>query len=381
MTNPYPFIEFMDMPQVGQFYVGTFIEQLIPLQRGYNMLRDKLETQIRLNIHPKWMVTKQARISKGALTNESSEVVEWSYIPGMPEPHAITPGNVAADAWRFAQMLNKEFDDISQIQPSFEGKTGAAKSGLQTNLLQEASDSVHSPDARGFELAIIDASYKIRRMMKTGYTVPRLLSFSGRSNVPEVMEFSSENIDEHASIIVQVGSALSQFKATKIQQLLDLHEKGLLGDPNDPELKRRVLGMLDIGGLEQFQEEARADEDMARGENMDILDGQDVPIPLFYEDHLAHYAVHTDELKNPANKGISDDIKRRLIAHTLLHMKWINPVAAYNLAMELGFTQLIQEGLIKPPPPPAPPVGGPPQGPQPRGASPTPGPPQQAGPR
>jgi hypothetical protein len=375
MENPYPCVEFADMPQVGQFYCSTFIEQLIPLQRGYNMLRDSLESQIRLNIHPKWMVARQARISRGSLTNEKGEVVEWNFIPGMPEPHSITPGNVAADAWRFGQMLMKEYDDISQVQPSFEGKTGAAKSGLQTNLLQEASDNVHSPDARGFELAIQDASYKIRRMMKQGYDVQRLISIAGRNNIPEVFEFSAENIDEHARIVVQIGSALSQFKATKIQQLLDLHEKGLLGDPNDPELKRRVLGMLDIGGLEQFQEEARQDEDMARAENMDMIEGKDIPIPMFYEDHLAHYSVHTDELKSPANKDMDADTKKKFIAHTLLHMKWINPAAAAELAQELGLAaELIKPGLIPPPAPPQPPGPPGPGGPGP--VPPPPGPPR-----
>jgi hypothetical protein len=362
MENPYPCAEFMDMLQVGQFYVTAFIEQLIPLQRGYNMLRDKLERQIELNIHPKWMVARQARISQAALTNESGEVVEFNYIPGMPEPHTITPGNVAADAWRFAQMLLKEFDQISQVQPAFEGRTGGAKSGLQTNLLQEASDSVHSPDARGYELAVLDASYKIRRMMKKGYDVARLISFSGRGNTPEVFEFSSENIDEHATIVVQIGSALSQFKATRIQQLMDLHEKGMLGDPKDPELRRRVLGMIDLGGLEKFQEEARQDEDNARSENIDMTSGLDVPIPMFYEDHLAHYQTHTEELKSPANKNMDADARRRILAHTLLHMKFINPGAAFQLAMEYGFQELIGQGTGKIPPPP-PPQPGPPGGP------------------
>lgn len=371
MQNPYPCVEFTDMPQVGQFYATTFIEQLIPLQRGYNMLRDKLESQIRLNTHPKWIVTRQARIPKSALNNEAGEVVEWNYIPGMPEPHPVQPGNVAPDAWRFAQLLSKEFDEISQVQPAFEGRTGGAKSGVQTNLLQEASDSVHSPDARGFELAFLDASYKIRRMMKKGYNLPRLLSFAGRGQTPEMFEFSSDNIDEHASIVIQVGSALSTFKATRIQQLLDLHEKGLLGDPNNPELKRRVLGMLDIGGLEQLQEEARQDEDMARAENIDMISGIDVPVPYFYEDHLAHYDVHTDELKSPANKNMDQDTRKRFLAHILLHMHWINPGAAFELATELGFTELISKGLIKPPQP-APPA--PASGPTSGGPAPAPSP-------
>ena len=353
MDNPYPCVEFMDMPQVGQFYVTTFIEQLIPLQRGYNMIRDKLETQIRMNVHPKWMVPRQARIPKGALTNADSEVIEWNYIPGMPEPHPVQMQSVVADAWRFTQLLEKEFDDISQVYPSFEGKAGSAKSGFQTNLLQEASDNVHSPDARGFELAIRDAALKFRRMMKKGYTVPRLLSFAGRSSIPEVFEFSSSNIDEHAAIRVQIGSGLSQFKATRIQQLMEFHEKGLLGAPNDPEVKRRVLSLIDLGGIEEFQEKAARDEDMARMENIDMLSGMPIPNPQFYEDHLVHYSVHTDELKSPANKQMDEDLRRAVIGHILLHMKYINPLSAYNLAIETGLkAALIDTGLIAQPPPP-----------------------------
>lgn len=354
MDNPYPCVEFMDMPQVGQFYVTTFIEQLIPLQRGYNMIRDKLETQIRMNVHPKWMVARQARIAKGSLTNADSEVVEWNYIPGMPEPHPVQMQSVVADAWRFTTLLEKEFDDISQVFPAFEGKTGSSKSGFQTNLLQEASDNVHSPDARGFELAIRDFALKARRMMKKGYTVPRLLSFAGRSSIPEVFEFSSENIDEHAAIRVQIGSGLSQFKATRVQQLLEFHEKGLLGDPNDPEVKRRVLSLVDLGGIEEFQEKAARDEDMARMENIDMLAGMPIPNPQFYEDHLVHYSVHTDELKSPANKMMDDDLRRSMIGHVLLHMKYINPMSAYNLAIETGLEELINVGLLAPPPAPSP---------------------------
>lgn len=391
MANPYPFVEFSDIGSVGQFYVTTFTEQLIPLQRGYNMLRDKLEKQIKMNVHPKWVVTRQSRIPKGALTNESSEVVEWNFIPGMPEPHTVTPGSIVADAWRFAQLLKDEFDDISQVFPSAEGKAGASKSGFQTNLLQEASDSVHSPDARGFELAIKDMSYKARRLMKTGYTTKRLLSFAGRNSIPEVFEFSSDNIDEHALIRVQVGSGLSGFKATRIQQLMEFHEKGLLGDPNDPEVKRRVLSFVDMGGIEEFQEKSRLDEDMARMENIDILEGKPVHIPQFYEDHMVHYATHTDELKSPANKDMPEGTKMKMLGHILLHMKFINPAAAYQHAIEYGLTELIGPQLIPPPTPPAPPgvpvPGGPPPSSQPQQVQPPPtqvqqgpaqSPPQQA---
>ncbi len=362
MPNPFPVIEFTDVLDVGQFWTSTFVEQLIPIQRAYNDLRSHLQEQIDMNIHPKWMVPKQAQIPDEALVNAAGEVVEWNYIPGMPEPHPVTPGNIASDAWRMAELLKGEFDDVSQIFPSFEGKTGQAKSGFQTNLLQEASDNVHAPDGRGYELAIQDAALKFRRMMKIGYTVERLLSFAGPNSIPEMYQFSNGQIDEHASIRVQVGSAIAGLKSTKIEQTLNLYDRGLLGDPNDPEVKRRTLTSLDMNGMEEAMERAALDQEMAQHENNEMLEGRQITIPQFYENHAVHYEAHTEELKGPAAQGLSDEVRIALITHIILHMKWMNPVAAFQLATDYGLNHLIESGMIPPAEPPVPPGAPPPPG-------------------
>ena len=98
-----------------------------------------------------------------------------------------------------------------------------------------------------------------------------------------------------------------------------------------------------------------------------MLSGTAFPLPMFYHDHLAHYGVHTDELKSPANRELDPMVRSKIEAHTILHMRFINPVAAFNLAMELGFMELIKSpenpnGLISPPPPTPPVIPGQPQG-------------------
>jgi len=364
LKNPFPVVEFQDIQAVGQFWTTTFIEQLIPIQRAYNNVRAQLEEQMDLNIHPKWFTPKQAQIPDSAFTNVAAEVIEYNWIPGMPEPHAITPGNIAADAWRYLQALREEMDDVSQIQPPSEGKVASAKSGFQTNLLQEANDAVHAPDARGFELTIQDAAIKIRRMMKLGYTEERMLTFAGRNSAPQVFAFSTGQIDEHAAIRVQVGSAIGGLKATHIQQVLDLWGAGLLGDPNDPDVKRRTLASLDMRGLEDAQERANLDEEQARAENMDILEGKEIPIPQFYENHDTHITTHTDELKGPAGRELDDELKKAVIAHTILHINFMNPAAATQLTEQYGLEEkLFQEGLVIPTAPtqqPPQPTQGPP---------------------
>src|SRR5581483_6093361 len=202
-------------------------------------------------------------------------------------------------------------------------------------------------------------------LMKIGYEVPRLISIEGRNSQPDVFEFSNGQIDEHATLKVQVGSGLSGFKATRINQILDLYKEGVLGDQNDPEVKRRVLSMLDMGGLEEAQEMAARHEELARLENDEIFEGKEVPIPQFYENHMIHYVTHTDQLSATETRDWPEETRLNLIKHTILHLKFINPQAAYKNAMEYGFTDIIGTGpgMIPPPmPAPAAPQGPPPAG-------------------
>jgi len=371
MDSPYPVVEFVDVPSVGQFWNTTIIEQLIGPQRQYNFIRNKIDQQLRLMMHPKIFTPTQAQIPKNAFHSGPGEVIRWNWIPGLPAPFAWTPPNVASDAWRMIQTLKEEIEDISQIFPGSEGAVGDAKSGYQTNLLQEASESVHAPDARAHELAIEQAAWKIRRLMKLGYDIPRLLTVTGRHRQAEVVEFHSDQIDENADIVVQTGSGLPTLKAARQQILLDYFDKGIFGDPKDPETRRKFLSMSDVGGLETMQDPARKDEELAEQENDEIAAGHDIAVPQFYENHNLHYTIHSDQLKSPEAKDWDDEVRFALIAHLLLHFKYINPMAAANFALEYGLNNLIGIGIDKIPPP-MPPGGMPPgpgQEPPPEGVS------------
>jgi hypothetical protein len=369
MVNPYPVVEFIDVPSAGQFWPTTVVEQLIAPQREYNTLRQRISAQLRLMMHPKVLAPKQAQIPDNAWTSEEGEVVEYNYLPGMPPPTAWTPPNVAGDAWRVLNTIRGEVEDITQIFPSSEGKRGGAESGFQTNLLQEATDLVHGPDARSHELAVEQAGWKLRRLVKLGYSTARLITVMGRNHEPEVFEFHADQIDENADIIVQAGSSLPMLKGAKIKAVLDLYARGLFGDQNDPDVRRRALGMLEMGGIEEATEVAQRDAELAKLENQDISEGRQVALPQFYENHQIHYTTHIDQLKSPETRDWTDQQRLALVAHTILHLNFINPQMAFNLANQYHLVGLIQQGLIRQPPPPPPPgMPGAPGAPAPRPA-------------
>lgn len=386
LDNPYPVTEFVDMQMEGQFWTPTLAEQMIDIQKEHNLMLSKVGEHVRVAAFPKLLVAKQHQLSKAAWTTEAGEIIEYTAIPNIDKPQAFNPSPILSDVWNMMGKLDEEFDVITQIWPSAEGDAAGATSGFQTNLLQEAADSVHAPDIRAFELAIEEVALKLRRMMKLGYDVPRLIATTGPNYQAEVFEFSSKQIDENADIQVEVGSGLPTLKSARQDTIMNLYNSGLLGDPADPEVRRRALGLLELGSVEEAFDVSKSDENQAKWENIqfsqwipqpgppvpqagpdgqplvDPMTGQPVMVPgppappvedpHFWENHLLHYNVHTTWLKSPEGRGASPQIRYAMIRHVVLHGRFINPSSALQIAMEEGITDVIPmlQALIAPAP-------------------------------
>lgn len=365
MENPYPVEVFVDVPIPGQFWCTTIAAQLIDLQKERNLLRRKGQENIKVICHPKILVAKQHQLPKSAWTSEAGEIVEYVAIPSLPPPQPFFPPNIASDVWKSLDVNDKEFDDITQVFPAAEGKAGGATSGFQTNLLQEATDSVHAPDIRQDELTIEAVCYKLRRMIKYGYAVPRLISAIGRNYEPDIFEFVGDQIDEAADIVVEVGSGLPMLKAARQDAVVNLYQLGLMGDPADPSVRARALSLLEMGSIDEGMDVAKTDENQARLENKISMDGGTLPIPHFWEHHQIHYTEHTLLMKSPVWNSMDPAVQKQHIGHTVLHARFINPQSALQIAIEEGLTELIPliQGMLPQGPPAAAP---PPQGPPPQ---------------
>jgi hypothetical protein len=332
LNNPFPCVEFVDQPTPNQFWSTTLIEQMIPLQREYNLARSKLAEHIRIAIHPKIIVWKQNKMPKGAWTSEAGEIIELLAAPGIPQPIIVNPPSVAADLWQNLNLIKSEFDDISQVYPSSEGDARGAKSGFQTNLLQEATDAVHTPDLLAIHMAIEEACVKIRRVMKQGYTTPRIIQSIGKSLEPDIEEFVADQIDEFAEIKIEGSNALPDNKAVRMQMLKEMFDSGLLGNPQDPNTARKALSLMELGDSDMAIDDSKQDENQANVENNKFTNGQPVPNPEFFQNHSIHYATHTSLLKSPESFGWPQDQRLKMIQHVIGHLDHFNPSAAAEAA-------------------------------------------------
>lgn len=374
--NPYPVVEISDSYAPGQFWNTTLVEQMIDLQREYNFIRNLVLENLRMMARPKVIFYKQHNLPEGAFTTAPGEILEITYVPGVPAPQVLQPAGIAGDAWQLLALIVREFDDLTLIYPSAVGKTGDATSGYQTNLLQEATDSVHAPDIRSDELAIQDLAWKIRRIAKQTYTAPRLIAVLGENSAPEVLAFSQDQIDEYAEVRIQAGSMLPDLKTARLQTTQGMYKDGLFGPPQDPAVRRRVLSLLDMGGLEAVQAEERAPTDEAFREQQQVVQGSAIKPAQFFQDHAAHLQIHQTDLMSPRFQSLPMPVQQQAIAHVITHYDFMNPMLAQGLRVQYNLVGLPVATPPMPPPPPMP--GGPPSG-APPSPEPPPPPPPPAG--
>lgn len=357
-TNPYPCSEFADTGHVGQFWNATWLSHLIPLQRTLNRMLELVVENAEAVSRPKLVVYQQHNLADGAWTSAAGEVVTLTHIPGLPEPRFVAPPSVAGDVWNVINLTLRQFDDISQIHTASEGGGTGQESGYQTNLLQEATDAVHAPDIRGDELTIEDAAWKIRRIMKLTWDVPRLITIGGEHSASEMLEFSRQQINDAAEVRIQIGSMLPDLKAAKAQTTLNYYKEGVFGDPTDPMVRRKVLAQMDMLGVDIIHEEDRLDEDEATRESQALMRGEPVAPATFNQAHPVHRSKHEAKMKTPEWHLLPDEVKRAYIAHIITHYDWENLPLAMGLRSQYDLMTL---PIASPPPPDA--MGAPPAGP------------------
>lgn len=377
--NPFPVVEFADENSPGQYWPDAFTERLIGLQSEYNQYRSQIAEHLVLHMFPKLLVPKQAALPPDAYNNEAGEKIEYTAIQGITDQNGLRflqPASVLGDVWNMLNLMKKEIDDVSMIYPTSIGGAGGTNSGFQTNLLQEAADQVHGPIIQRNAYALREAYLKIRHLMKQHYDVPRLVTISGKNNIPEVYEFSMQSIDEQADVIIDPEQLAPQMKTAKMDMIRQMFGEGIFGNPQDPKTLKRVNDMLRMGFTDFDTDQQQRDSEQAQLENIRMERGEQLKRPMPWEDHMLHWELHTDLFKSPQTDVWTPQQWGQNVWHAITHLNYINPQAAMMMAQEFGLNQqLMQMQMLQQPqgpwapenpagPAPAPPQSGGPGAPQ-----------------
>lgn len=228
--------------------------------------------------------------------------------------------------------------------------------GVALQYVSESESRRLTSDVSNFNTVVRSVNEKILKVCGVMYRKdePRTMLLLGKDNKWENASLDIESISKDYSVQIQNTSGLSDSKATRIQQVIDLGDKF-------PDLLPREQ-LIEMTGLAQGDKAydvasvaARASED----ENEQMQDTGQMIEPVDYEDHIVHWKIHVQSIqavgfKQKASPQIQDTMHTHILTHEMMMIDQAikNPIYQQALMGLHGFPIFAELPPIGAPMPP-----------------------------
>jgi len=254
-----PFSKFDDIVIGGKIYSESIITHLRPMQDQFNRVITRRAVWTNALLAGKYIAARGHGLSQEAI-NDTTEVVEYDHVPGAQPPTAMNIPNIPQYAYAEEESLEQMLNDVAGINEVSKGQLPAAGlPAIGMQLLTEQDDTRIGIMIERHEYAWAKVGRHILKYAEKYYQNERMLKEVGSGDHYEVKKFKGEDILGNNDVIVIRGSTLPGSKVLRRQELLNLYERGLLGDPMQPETREKVLGMLEFGDVQEAWKEHETD--------------------------------------------------------------------------------------------------------------------------
>lgn len=240
--------KFDDIMIGGRYNAESVITHMRPIQDQYNVTRTKMAEWIRKLLAGKYLAAKGAGLGQEAINNDSGEVVEYNPVPNAGPPQPMQIPQMPSYAYKDLETQDAELDYISGINEISRGVLPSASmpaAGME--FLQEQDQTRIGVQTSRNESGFARVGQFILKYVGKYYEMPRVLKIAGDGLGYTVKEFVGKDLNDNYDVIVIPGSTIPQSKVLRNKEILDRFQLGLLGDPQDPKLRAKVLKMSEFG--------------------------------------------------------------------------------------------------------------------------------------
>ena len=320
-------------------------EMIRPVQSMHNNLSTLLAKNIYLTGHAKWVMPRGA-CKIESLGNDST-IVQYQ---GPTPPQLLQTRPNPPEAYQFREMLKDEMGQIYGVQGVSRGTPPKGiTAGVALQFLNEQEQERATTDVAKHN-SLIQSIAKKTIAVAGDYYQPddgRMLRIVGKDNKYSIRHFDSANLSKDYDIRVQVGSALPESKAGKIQRIIEIMQL-------KPDLlsNERWIDLLDLGNSDKMNTLITSAVRAAESENEDMMAGKFVEDPQDYEDHIVHWKTHVKEIQKRSFKEECPlELREKVLEHIALHefammeRAQSSPLFEAKLA-ELPLFPIFQQGFI-----------------------------------
>lgn len=370
VNQPYPIEQYphgeipftsYDMMVIDKAVAGTAsrISQARPLQDELNDIRTLIRENTATMGSGLWKIPRGAKLNIKRLDSSPGLFVEYD---SPYEPHREAGVPVSGQLFLYAATITEDIRDIFSFPQVSQGKrpAGGPKSGVGIALLQEAGQTQHSPIITEMERKDERAMNQLLSIAFANYG-DRTFNIIGKDNEWTLFEFKPDSFTSGYNVNIRTGSSMPISRAIERDMAIGLLQTGLLGNPQDPTVKKRVLETIDIGGLDKILKGDNKDTNFARKEFQvpvqqyqklmeagmaveEIIESIYFPSVNIFDNHEVHIIEHKDDLLDKFFQylGSGEPVLAQIAQSMQLH--WMEHSQIYA---EQQIQQAIATGVIK----------------------------------
>lgn len=312
--------------EAGCFWGRTIIERLIPIQRRYNALKNRIHEYLNRVSVPAWTVEQDSIVDKDGLTMNgirSGDVIER--IPGSQPPAALQMPQMTYDMRTEEQQLRDlmtEISGVSDFASQSYAPAGTPAAGI--DLINQQDDSRISLTSENIEIAAKEIGKKWLWLYKKNVQIPRLLNVVGEDHtLSYILEWTANNLTSF-DVTLETEGLLATSIQQKRQQVTYLFSQGLFNDPSTgqimPSMRAKLFEMFELGNWQDAVSLENIHIRRANEENMKFKQGLIAQVNQLDDDDL-HVREHTRFVltTEESSADINPEIFPYLYEHIELH--------------------------------------------------------------
>jgi hypothetical protein len=283
-----PYVKFDDVVIGGKYYSESLLTHARPLQDQYNRNLAKCADWVNKLTVGKWLAARGHGLEQEALTDQSGEVVEYTPQPQAGEPKqmqvAVIPQHMFQER---TDLKNDLFETLSLSQVSRGQIPSASIPGIGIQLLLEQDETRMGIEVEQHEHSWAGVGKLILKYEAKFAITPRKLKTRGADKSYRIKEYTGEDLRDNFDVTVIRGSTVPNSKVIHRQEIMNLFTQGLLGNPSDPAVRDKVLGMLQYGEMGEAWEDHHLTEMQIERDLRDIENGIAPEVDM-KDNHLQH---------------------------------------------------------------------------------------------
>lgn len=342
-----PLVKFDDVLVAGKYYSEAIITHLRPIQDQLNRVINKRAEWTNRLLNGKFIAPKGHGMYAETLNDQSGEVVEYNPVPGGGMPQAMSIPNIPSYAYAEEEKLNGMLYDISGINEASRGQLPSASiPALGLQILQEQDETRIGIMVEQHELSWARVGQLALKNVSKFYVAPRLLKVGGSSMEYTVKSFQGADLKNNNDVFVVRGSTLPRSKTLKRQDIMNAYQGGLLGDPQDPALRQRVLEELEFGDIQGVWKGQSLVNKQISGDLLSI-EGGIAPLVSEFDDHVLHVQKKNEYRLGDKFSRLPPQYQKLLVdnmeAHIQAQMRRMDPNIDINHEMAQNMADQAQQ--------------------------------------